>query len=370
MLLPARIFLIKNGGAEWQNDFGNLPNYYQTFYRNYDPTIGRFIGIDPEADGANSTTPYQYADNNPISFNDPLGNASRPTTIASDDGGDTNVQTGTDTPPATGNDGAPGQDGPGSNGNQGGFYLVPGQSATKATEEKPKQHYKYIINSTGQLVNEKGEVISSPIPIDGLNDVYYEAGSIPLDDGTRILTSISPTTAYALTTGKYGYIDNSDNTHWAADFTDKVFLKTSTNIQKFANQGGDEWFDLGNKTNSVYGAAVTATDIARIGNVLKVGEKTISGLGVAGGIGGTALDGVGVYNYYHPKANNVNSRVSPTKFAADGTVTLYGIYGGIPSAVGAAIYFGIDAFYPGGVKAYIINYGKITKNMPDLQGGW
>ena len=25
-----------NGGAEWQNDYGNLPDYQQTFYRNYD----------------------------------------------------------------------------------------------------------------------------------------------------------------------------------------------------------------------------------------------------------------------------------------------------------------------------------------------
>jgi hypothetical protein len=37
-----------NGGNEWQNEFGNLPDYHETFYRNYDPEIGRFTGADPK----------------------------------------------------------------------------------------------------------------------------------------------------------------------------------------------------------------------------------------------------------------------------------------------------------------------------------
>ncbi len=63
-----------NGGSEWQNDYtGNLPDYYQTFNRNYDAALGRFIGVDPMAESAESITSYQYAGNNPILFNDPLG---------------------------------------------------------------------------------------------------------------------------------------------------------------------------------------------------------------------------------------------------------------------------------------------------------
>jgi RHS repeat-associated protein len=62
-----------NGGSEWQNDFGNLPDYYQTFNRNYDAAIARFVGVDPAAEGVESLTSYQYAGNNPIMFNDPLG---------------------------------------------------------------------------------------------------------------------------------------------------------------------------------------------------------------------------------------------------------------------------------------------------------
>lgn len=62
-----------NGGAEWQNDFANSPDYYQTFNRNYDAALMRFIAVDPIAESAESMTSYQYAGNNPVSNNDPLG---------------------------------------------------------------------------------------------------------------------------------------------------------------------------------------------------------------------------------------------------------------------------------------------------------
>ncbi len=62
-----------NGGSEWQDDFGNLPDLQQTFYRNYDAALGRFIGVDPVAEAAESMSTYHYAANNPVMFNDPLG---------------------------------------------------------------------------------------------------------------------------------------------------------------------------------------------------------------------------------------------------------------------------------------------------------
>jgi RHS repeat-associated protein len=62
-----------NGGSEWQNDYNNLPDYYQTFYRNYDAALGRWIGVDPKAESAESMTSYHYGGNNPVMFNDPMG---------------------------------------------------------------------------------------------------------------------------------------------------------------------------------------------------------------------------------------------------------------------------------------------------------
>jgi len=40
-----------NGGSEWQNEFSNLPDLNQTFYRNYDAALARFIAVDPIAEG-------------------------------------------------------------------------------------------------------------------------------------------------------------------------------------------------------------------------------------------------------------------------------------------------------------------------------
>ncbi|XHR97265.1 hypothetical protein ACFJIV_11780 [Mucilaginibacter sp. UC70_90] len=50
-----------NGGSEWQNDYGNMPDYYQTYYRNYDAAIGRWVGVDPNPESAESMAVYQYA---------------------------------------------------------------------------------------------------------------------------------------------------------------------------------------------------------------------------------------------------------------------------------------------------------------------
>lgn len=65
--------LLYNGGSEWQNDFSNSPDFYLTFNRNYDAAVGRFIAVDPMAESAESMTSYQYAGDNPVMFNDPLG---------------------------------------------------------------------------------------------------------------------------------------------------------------------------------------------------------------------------------------------------------------------------------------------------------
>lgn len=58
-----------NAGAE----LNDLTGYYETFYRNYDATIGRFTGVDIMAAKYSSMTPYQYAFNDPVFWNDPLG---------------------------------------------------------------------------------------------------------------------------------------------------------------------------------------------------------------------------------------------------------------------------------------------------------
>jgi RHS repeat-associated protein len=65
-----------NDGSELQNkEFADGSGWemYATNFRSYDPQIGRFHQVDPLAGMYPSITPYSYAFNNPILFNDPMG---------------------------------------------------------------------------------------------------------------------------------------------------------------------------------------------------------------------------------------------------------------------------------------------------------
>ncbi|MBK8786991.1 MAG: hypothetical protein IPN43_10985 [Chitinophagaceae bacterium] len=67
-----------NAGSEWQDDIEGLADYYSTFYREYDPIIGRFNGVDPMSESFESWTTYHYSYNNPVNFNDPMGDDPNP----------------------------------------------------------------------------------------------------------------------------------------------------------------------------------------------------------------------------------------------------------------------------------------------------
>jgi RHS repeat-associated protein len=63
-----------NGGSQLQDELleGDAADY-STFYRRYDPALGRFLGVDPMADSYADMAPYQFAGNDPVNFNDPSG---------------------------------------------------------------------------------------------------------------------------------------------------------------------------------------------------------------------------------------------------------------------------------------------------------
>jgi uncharacterized protein RhaS with RHS repeats len=44
-----------------------------TKFRVYDPALGRWWQVDPKTDDLASWTPYNYGFNNPVRFNDPMG---------------------------------------------------------------------------------------------------------------------------------------------------------------------------------------------------------------------------------------------------------------------------------------------------------
>lgn len=60
-----------NGGIELEEDYG--VNLYSTFFRQYDPQLGRFSGVDLLSEEMSNFSPYQFGFNNPVLFNDPFG---------------------------------------------------------------------------------------------------------------------------------------------------------------------------------------------------------------------------------------------------------------------------------------------------------
>ncbi|MCV9387439.1 RHS repeat-associated core domain-containing protein [Reichenbachiella ulvae] len=61
--------LYKFNGVEEEKETGN----YQTLFRGYDPSLGRFMQIDPMADFLPGINPYQFGFNNPVNMMDPDG---------------------------------------------------------------------------------------------------------------------------------------------------------------------------------------------------------------------------------------------------------------------------------------------------------
>ncbi|MBK7346915.1 MAG: hypothetical protein IPI98_08445 [Chitinophagaceae bacterium] len=60
-----------NAGTEHNEELE--VQYYETPLRNYDPQTGRFNCVDILAEHYFALTPYQFAGNNPVSYNDPTG---------------------------------------------------------------------------------------------------------------------------------------------------------------------------------------------------------------------------------------------------------------------------------------------------------
>jgi RHS repeat-associated protein len=74
-----------NAGSELQDEFSGIIDYYSTFFREYDPVLGRFNGVDPQASATMELSIYHYSFNDPVNFNDPMGDkAAAPTTNAGD----------------------------------------------------------------------------------------------------------------------------------------------------------------------------------------------------------------------------------------------------------------------------------------------
>jgi RHS repeat-associated protein len=308
-----------NGGSEWQNDYGDLPNYYQTFYRNYDAATGRFIGVDPMAESAASMTPYQYANNNPVMNNDPLGDK-------------TNF----------------------------GQWVWDLYSSGQYGEH-PMSEYKVQRNESG----------SSSFG-GGLPGAYWPSGSTGVGEffGRRVGENVNGAQYFMISTRK-SYVYNTvtvtpgtDGLHMLSEFG--VIVHTGYYYDDVAgNQGGnyDQYL-------AIFGVETTALENfagkAQLGNGLKVYlpkasgrvfmgnqhgntlgiTKTAKVLGIIGVVVSTAIDGVGLYNNLFPTPENHDNRLSGAKFETNALFNGMGLFGG---GIGALFSVGnslINAYSP------------------------
>ncbi|WP_419868351.1 hypothetical protein [Chryseobacterium sp. CT-SW4] len=148
------------------------------------------------------------------------------------------------------------------------------------------------------------------------------------------------------------------------------------------------WYDTGSKVNWFVSSAGTAVNVfakrfyigtARPDAPVKFLGQNYYGNGrtfikegpVAGAIGkfsfgvGVAMDAIGVYNYYNnPTSNNV---VHPAKGGLNTTMGAYGLTGA--GTIPSLLYFGVDAFYPGGWEGYGNAYKSIqSENAAIIPG--
>jgi RHS repeat-associated protein len=347
-----------NGGSEWQNDFSNLPDYYETFYRNYDPAIARFNAIDPVADATESMSTYQYANDNPVMGNDPMGNFSvrQAGKSRQNENPSWTIFRIAD---MTGWLGMPMDSGQGLEGGNAG----PGDDNVTGD---------YSIQTDAQLIaeakNGDAGALDEWTSRYG-NNVYNEDGS----DNTTNTTSNSyffdengnyqqtlqgddPQVTYqklVYTTDQYG---TNVGSYVQLNAAQGIALLLANGMPIDGDQGGDGWYDTASKLN--YGAGLVTEGMSDLGksggSIMKIGE-----LGGKGLIGvGILFDGIGVYNYYHKGPNNPNS-VSPGKASLNTAVAIYGIWDP-PVAIG---YGSIDLFYPEGWPGYINdNANRVIQN--------
>lgn len=111
-----------------------------------------------------------------------------------------------------------------------------------------------------------------------------------------------------------------------------------------------------------YGNAWKGNQYAKTFNVSKVGNmlgKLSFGLGVAMDISGMMI--------YKNNPNSPNA-VSPAKAGLNTTMGAYGLW---VNPIGGALYFGVDAFYPGGWNGALQkNSSLIKQNQAILGSGW
>jgi len=237
--------------------------------------------------------------------------------------------------------------------------------------------YNYVMSNPIILVDANGKSPNPPKKVHYYNMVRQEDGSyeavyshsraniVVKSDNAEARNTISGARS-SIEQGDLGKTSLTTNvyTYWNGDGTIKsqVVANKSLNAAQSNLTNGDAM----SKTTTIGGAASSAvehlsgrTTIGSNGKLYQSGWRgnqyvsTTSMSGVGGLVGrgfaiyGVASDSYGVYKYYS-SGENSEGAVHPAKAGANTGVTIFGFVGGVGGMVFAPIYFGYEAFYPGG----------------------
>lgn len=146
------------------------------------------------------------------------------------------------------------------------------------------------------------------------------------------------------------------------------------------------WYEAGGKINWYLGTSASifenGSGITRVGTDWSIHTatatcrvfqgnqyvKTFSVSKTAGLIGkvsffaGVVMDAKGVYTYYKKGADNLNA-VHPAKAGLNTTMGAYGVW---VNPIAANLYYGVDAFYPGGWKGAATDQDRLIQENREI----
>ncbi|MBP2619729.1 hypothetical protein J2772_004948 [Chryseobacterium jejuense] len=164
------------------------------------------------------------------------------------------------------------------------------------------------------------------------------------------------------------------------------------NFYPYQPDNTPEWYTFGGRANWGLGGAALSleklsgqTRITTTGSSIRLYRPNANGnvfiknqytktmglgkignlLGKASFWGGVAMDARGAFNYYYnPESTNI---VHPAKAGLNTTIGAYGTW--VNPAAGI-LYFGVDAFYPGGWEGYGNDYQSIQSDNAAIMPGF
>jgi RHS repeat-associated protein len=293
-----------NGGTEYSSkEFtdGTGLDWYDTDFRRYNAQIGRFTGLDALSAFAPDQSPYSFVQNNPISFIDPQG---------------------LDTVRVNG---------------EGSHKIKVRQGDVLAwTIGETTSYYTYDPNNE----NAVSGFVGGGIDGGDLPEVTVRAKAKPKEDA--------------------GGSNLKDQITWGIDAGFSITESSRatfrlTNGSAKGNAFSPKWYSPSPATGRGWGGGSRAgIKTFKVSSVAKVGSWGLFGVGVA-------MDGIGVYKYYKAPNTNQNAFIQSVHPAKAGLNTGMGIYSLYVNPIAGALYFGVDAFYPGGWQSYGSDYDRIQK---------